>query len=499
VTDDLLGLAVAHLRISVLALGLAALVASPLVLAALDRPALRRALLALASVTQTIPALALLAVMVPALAALGATLALPLPSIGELPAVLALSVYALLPIVRGALLGIAGIDRAVLAAAEAVGMTRMQRLRLVELPLATPHLVGGLRTATVWTVGMATLATPVGARSLGELIFAGLQTRHHAEILVGCAAAAALALGLDALLAVVERRSREGGPVRVAALSALAALLVWAPVHTVATTWGGGGPTPIRIGAKGFTEQRVLAALLATTVRSRGRTPRVLPSLGTTVAFDALRTGELDLYVEYTGTVWTTLMHREDLPADRADLRREVEAWLAREHGVRVVSALGFENSYALVVPASSPARRISDLGSASALVIATDYELPARPEWAALARTYALAFRDRRSMDPSLLYDAVASGAVDVASGFSTDPRITALGLRALEDDRGAIPPYDAIVLARSTFLAAHPDLEAALVSLEGTVDAEAMRAASLAVDRDHVSPEDAAAALAR
>src|SRR6185295_14077543 len=147
--------------------------------------------LGIAGVIQTVPALALLAVMVPVLSSAG------LSGIGFLPAFLALVLYSLLPILRNTVTGLAGIDPAVREAAEGVGMTAGQRLRMVELPLALPVILAGLRTAAVWSVGMATLSTPVGAPSLGNYIFSGLQTRNHDAVLVGCVAAALLALGLD--------------------------------------------------------------------------------------------------------------------------------------------------------------------------------------------------------------------------------------------------------------------------------------------------------------
>jgi osmoprotectant transport system permease protein len=490
-TTNVAALAVAHLRISLLAVALGTLVAAPLALWAVGRPRVERTVLAVASIVQTIPGLALLAAMVPALAALGAVLHARVPAIGELPAVLALSIYAVLPVLRGSVLGITTVDPAAIEAADAVGMTRAQRLLKVEIPLALPHVMGGLRTATVWTVGTATLATPVGATSLGELIFGGLQTRRYHDVLVGCVASAVLAVGLDALLRLAESRasSRRG---RTAALVTLGVLVSWAVVDTVVRAVAS-DVAAVRIGAKPFTEQRVLAAELARTVERAGARADVKTSLGTTIAFDALVHGELDLYVEYVGTVWTTMMGRSDMPRDGDLVGREVEAWL-KSKGVEVAARLGFENAYALVVRADTPYRAVSDLGAGEALSLAADYEFLSRPEWASMQAAYGVRFRSRRPMDPSLLYQAVATGAVDVATGYTTDARIETLHLRALTDDRHAIPPYDALVLASSAFLVAHPSLARALRALDGTIDDAKMRAASALVDRDGQSSEAAA-----
>jgi osmoprotectant transport system permease protein len=152
--------------------------------------------------------------MVPALAALGGltqrTFGFELRSIGFLPALVALTLYALLPILRNTLVGIAGVDPALVEAARGVGMTESEVLRRVTLPLAMPVIVAGLRTAAVWVVGTATLSTPVGATSLGNFIFSGLQTRNHVAVGVGCAAAAALALLLDQSIRALEAGLRDG-------------------------------------------------------------------------------------------------------------------------------------------------------------------------------------------------------------------------------------------------------------------------------------------------
>ena len=203
------------MRLTLAALLLGAALAVPAGILVSRVPRLEGLVLGLAGVVQTVPALALLAVMVPLLSSLG------LSGIGFLPAFLGLVLYSLLPILRNTVTGLAGIDPAVREAAEGVGMTPAERLRIVELPLALPVILAGLRTATVWSVGMATLSTPVGAPSLGNYIFSGLQTRNYDAVLVGCAAAALLALGLDALLRILARGYSERRPALVLAGGAI--------------------------------------------------------------------------------------------------------------------------------------------------------------------------------------------------------------------------------------------------------------------------------------
>jgi osmoprotectant transport system permease protein len=486
------GLAAAHLQLSLAALGLAAAVCLPLGVLAARSARVGAAVLGVASVAQTIPSLALLAIMVPLLA-----------TIGFLPALVALTIYGALPILRNTVAGITGVERALVEAARGVGMTPRQQLLRVELPLAAPVIVAGLRTSAVWVVGTATLSTPVGAPSLGNLIFGGLQTRNTASVAVGCVAAALLALGLDQILSLLESGVRARRRARVRGAGALLAGLALLAGGTALEARVGPGVPPLKIGAKPFTEQYVLAELLAQHVRAEtGRPAEALQGLGSTVLFDALVKDEIDAYVDYSGTLWATILKREGTPPARAVVLEEVTGYLAEEHGIAVAAALGFENTYALAMRADRAralgVTRIGDLaGVAPTLEIAGDYEFFQRAEWAALTASYALPFGSTRTMDPTLMYSAVAEGEVDVISAYSTDGRIAALDLVLLEDERGVIPPYDALVLVGAGVQARDPDAVDALRALAGRIDAEAMQRMNGAVDREGQTPQAVASAF--
>src|ERR1700744_6696654 len=168
-----------HVRVSVTALALGLAVSLPLAIIARNRPVLRGPLLGFASIVQTVPGLALLALFYPLLLAL-AELSLSwfgvgFSAFGFLPAVLALALYSMLPVLRNTITGLRGVDPAVLEAAQGVGMTPWQSLFTVELPLALPVMMAGIRTAAVWGIGAATLSTPIGQTSLGKTNFAGRQ------------------------------------------------------------------------------------------------------------------------------------------------------------------------------------------------------------------------------------------------------------------------------------------------------------------------------------
>ena len=489
------GYLTAHLQLTLLALLCGAAVSLPLGVAVTRVRWLEQPALGVAGVIQTIPSLALLAVMVPLLAFLR------LQSIGFLPAFIGLTLYGVLPMLRNTVTGIGGVDPALKDAARAVGMTPAQQLRRVELPLAMPVIVAGIRTATVWTVGIATLSTPVGATSLGNYIFSGLQTRNYAAVLVGCVAAAALALVLDGLVHALEigvrtRRRRRVGIV----VGAMAALYLYTGL-TLAAALLPRSSRPVTIGAKGFTEQYILSHLLGQWVgRETGRSTSQMQSLGSMVAFDALAAGDIDVYVDYSGTLWANVLGRTTVGLDRATVLAEVSTFLADAHGIGLVATLGFENAYAVAVRArDAEAMGLTDISDliplAPGLSMGGDYEFFSRPEWVSIRDTYGLAFEEQRTMDPALMYQAVAEGAVDVISAFTTDGRITAYDLRVLEDDRAAIPPYDAVVLVSARLAREWPDVIAALARLDGAIDVDAMRRMNLEVDEHGAIPSTVAA----
>ncbi len=483
------GLLAAHVRLTLLALVLGVLVSVPVGVWAARRPRVERAVLGVAGVLQTIPSLALLAMLVPLLSWLGVA------GIGFLPALIGLFLYSLLPVLRNTVTGLRGVDPAMTEAAEGVGMTPREALFRVQLPLAAPVIVAGIRTAAVWTVGTATLATPVGAQSLGNFIFGGLQTRNLDAVWVGCLAAAGLSLALDGLVRLVETgldRRRRGwlaaGVVGFAAVT-VASVVPLAPSATA------GGPS-VTIGAKTFSEQYILAHVLAQrTQRAAGVPAQTLESLGSTVVFDALRTGRIDLYVDYSGTLWANVLGHADMPADPSTVLPTVKSELRARYGIETVATLGFENTYTFAMRKIDAdrlgIRRLSDLPThAPRLRIGSDYEFFQRPEWKSVVKTYGLSFGEQKTMDPSLMYEAVRAGQVDVITSYSTDGRIVSYQLAVVEDDRRAIPPYEAMILARPGLAAALPGVVEALAGLEGAISPEAMRRMNAAVDAEGQSP---------
>jgi osmoprotectant transport system permease protein len=493
-----------HVALTFSALALGVAISLPLAVAASRSARLRWPLLAAASLIQTIPSLALLALFYPLLLALSALsqalLGRGFSALGFLPSLLALTLYSMLPILRNGAAGILGVDPAIREAADGVGMTPRQKLVQVELPLAAPVIMAGVRTAAVWTIGAATLSTPVGQTSLGNYIFAGLQTENWVYVLFGCGASAVLALAADQLLGLVEAGARRrSGPL---ALAGLAALLAGVAAGIAPLALAGGAGSYV-VGAKNFSEQYILAELMAGRLEAGGAKVTRKEDLGSAVAYRALAAGEIDAYVDYSGTLWTNVLDRRDNPG-RAEVLKQLTTELKRRDGVTVLGSLGFENAYAFVMrpdrAAALHVASIADLArEAPELNLGSDLEFLSRPEWKAVQEAYGLQFKSMRSYQPTFMYRALMGGDADVISAFSSDGRIAADRLVVLSDPKAAIPPYDAVVLV-SPKRAGDARLLAALKPLIGAIPVEAMRGANYSVDRDRqkASPAEAAKGLA-
>ncbi len=486
-----------HVLVSITALAIGLGISLPLAILSMRRPLLRTGLLTLASVIQTIPGIALLALFYPLLLVIAALserlFGVSFSALGFLPSVLALALYSMLPVLRNTVTGLNGVDPRLREAARVVGMTPGQSMREIELPLALPVIMAGIRTSAVWVIGTATLATPIGQTSLGNYIFAGLQTQNWVFVIFGCVAAATLALTVDFLLAQMERGVAGRSRIRIVASGLGLALVVLA---ALAPGYGAPRATYV-VGTKSFTEQYVLGALIQQRLAANGLTSERRDGLGSAVVFKALTANDVDIYVDYSGTIWANQMGHTDVKP-RAQVLKEVADWLQKTHGVRMLGDLGFENAYALAMPRKRAEalgiKSIADLAAhASQMTIGGDYEFFDRPEWKALQTAYGLHFADRRSMQSTFMYQAAVNGDVDVISAFTSDGRIAQYDLKVLADPKHALPPYDAILLIAPAD-AGDARLAQALRPLLGAIDVKTMRAANLRAAGSGSSPGEVA-----
>ena len=483
---ELAALTTRHVVLVIVSTIVAVAIGVPIGIIAARRPRIGGPLAATASVLQTIPSLALFGFL------------LPLPLIGGVgarTALAALILYALLPLIRTTAAGLRSIDPAILEAADAMGMTSRQRLLQVEVPLALPAIIAGIRVAAVFGVGTVTIAAAIGAGGLGEYIYRGLSMVDATVILAGAIPVAALALVVDGLLLLLEGAlsARRRRPRPRAALVAAAAVLV----AGAAGLLGSSREDRIVVGSKNFTEQVILGELMAQALERYGglAVERRLNLGGTFICDRALQSGDIDLYVEYTGTALTAVF-KKPIDRDPARVLEQVRS-LYGDTGRTLLQPLGFNNTFAILIRGDDARQRgltrLSQLGAvAPAWRAAFGYEFIEREDgYKGLASTYGLRFLEMpRVMDLTLIYRALAEHQVDVIAGDATAGLIEAMHLTALEDDRHYFPPYDAVPVVRAATMLRVPEIGRALARLDGRVTAPIMRRMNYAVDADKRDP---------
>lgn len=501
---EVLTLITEHLWLVFLSTSIAVAIGLPIGILLTRHARFRGPVLGIANVMQTVPSLALFGFLIP----------LPfIGGIGARTAIVALVLYALLPIIRNTVTGIVGVDANVREAAVAMGMRDRQVLWQVELPLAMSVILTGIRVAVVINVGVATIAAVVGAGGLGTYIFRGLRQYDNTLILAGAVPAALMALLADYLLGTLEKRFDFGLQKKRSRSSSLIRKLGWALVAIVIATgayaaWrvkavAGNSKSAINatrvvVCSKDFTESIILAEIVAQDLEARGVVVERQFELGGNLCHEALIAGRIDFYPEYTGTSFTAILRHPPI-TDTREVYALVKREYAEKFNVDVSAPLGFSNDFAILVRGSD-ARRLN-------LKTISDAVQPAR-EWRAgfgqdfknradgypgLARAYGLQFSSvPREMDLSLTYRALASNQVDLIAGNSTDGLIAALDLVQLVDDKSYFPPYQAVILIRKDAVARSPLISASMQSLNNAINTEEMRRLNYEVDGKKRLPKD-------
>lgn len=497
-----------HLMLTGVSSVAAMLMGIPVGILLFHKPWLRKAAMGAIGILQTIPSLAMLAFL----------LAL-LHRIGALPAIIALTLYALLPIVRNTITGLEGVSAQTMEAARGIGMTKGQQLRMVRMPLSAPVIVAGIRTAAVMGVGIATLSAFIGAGGLGQFINRGLALSNTRLILLGAVPAALLALLIDFTIGAFEwglaperRRAKKGSLRRVlrTATRVMPALLILAGigVYVSGDSFRNRGSVldvrSVVVGAKNFTEQLILGELMAQVIEKRTslKVDRRFNLGGTMICHAALLKGEIDLYAEYTGTGLTAIL-KEPVISDPETALRRVRKEYHERFGISWLKPFGFNNTYAITVRQDQALkhgwRNISDLKQdQNDLRAGFTAEFSERKDgYPGLKSAYGIRFMEVRDLEPSMMYKAIANGELDVICAFATDGRIEAYQLKPLQDDREFFPPYYAAPVIREEILEKNVGIEKALLSLGGLLDDETMQRLNFQVDGEGWSPEKAANAF--
>ncbi|MGE7837232.1 osmoprotectant update ABC transporter permease/substrate-binding subunit OpuFB [Viridibacillus arvi] len=456
-----------HIQISFIALFFAVVIAIPLGIYLTNKKKIAESIIGISAVLQTIPSLALLGLLI------------PLFGIGKIPAIIALVVYALLPILRNTYTGINEVDASLKEAAMAMGMNTRKRLVKVELPLAMPVIMAGIRTAMVLIVGTATLAALIGAGGLGDIILLGIDRNNTALIILGAAPAALLALAFDFLLKQLESLSFKKTVTSLSTISVIALLMIFLPLINI------NEKEEIVIAGKLGSEPEILINMYKLLIEDEtDLNVQLKPGLGkTSFVFNALKSGSVDIYPEFTGTAISEFLKEKAINNDQDDVYKQAQEGMLKKFDMVMLHPMKYNNTYALAV--SEDAAKTYDLKNISDVKAAEEkiragftMEFNDREDgYRGIQKLYNLSLSNITKMEPKLRYQAVKSGDIDLLDAYSTDSDIRQYNLVVLEDDKNLFPPYQGAPLLRKETVKKHPEIEKALNKLANQITEDEMR----------------------
>ncbi|ADL05719.1 glycine betaine ABC transporter substrate-binding protein [Lacrimispora saccharolytica] len=498
---QILSLLIEHLKLTAVSVGLAILIGVPLGIFISYAAKASKPVLSVANVIQAIPSMALLGFLIPLL------------GIGIIPAIVAVVLYSLLPIIKNTYTGIENINPQTLEAARGIGLTPFQVLTKVQIPLALPVIMAGVRIASVTAVGLMTMAAFIGAGGLGYLVFSGIRTVNNNQILAGAVPACLLALMVDFLIGLVEKlvtpvslqkgdrsvkvkRRNAQKAVLAAASGLLAVVFLFTSVGTVS-----GNTRTISVGSKDFTEQEILGNMVADLIEDRTdiAVSRKLSLGGSQVCFSAIKTGDIDLYMDYSGTSYSDILKHPPI-SDMEQVYQTVKKEYKEQLHLEVLKQMSFNNTYTLAVTQemaeSHHLNKISDLaGIAGTLVSGTTFEFSNRKDGlSGLQKTYGFQMGKSLTLDAAPRYTALKNGEINVIDAFSTDGLLKKFDLKTLEDDKGFFPPYYAIPVVREEVLEECPEITGIMEELAPVLTNDVMIELNYKVDELQQTPADVA-----
>ena len=451
-----------HILLSLMAIVIATVIALPLAIALMNHRRAGEWVLQVAGVIQTIPSLAILGALI------------PLVGIGTVPAVIALVLYAIMPIFQNAYAGLTGIDPILLEAADAFGLSKRFKLLRVQLPLALPMIMSGLRIAMVMIIGTATLAALIGGGGLGTFIMLGIQTNNNAELLIGAILSAVLALAFSWGIRLLSKLSvRRIGVLLVGAIVIIGGFAGYRAINQPAGT--------ITIAGKLGGEPEILINMYKDLIQADN--PKMDVQLkpnfgGTTFIFKALQGGQVDVYPEFTGTVLQSLVKvKGSISHDKQTAYKQAKTLIKQQHNLDLLEPMKYENTYGLAVR-QADAKRYHLQTTSDLLRQSTQMTAGFDPDfyklsdgYPGLKKAYGLNFKNIVQMESSLRYEALANKQIDVTDAYTTDPQLKQDHLVTLADDKHFFPPYQGAPLVNDKTLQKYPGIAKSLNKLSGKI----------------------------
>lgn len=467
-----------HIGLSLISLLIAALLAIPLAIVLMHHERWAKVMLQITSVLQTIPSLALLGILI------------PIVGIGTVPSIIALVIYAVMPIFQNTYSGLTTIDPNLEEAATAFGLSRRMKLFRIELPLALPMIISGIRIATVMIIGTATLAALIGAGGLGTYILLGIETNNNALLIIGAVLSAALALIFGAGIDWLGKLSfKKAG---IVLLTLVVLIGGFAGYRKLANP-----QTQITIAGKMGSEPEILINMYKDLIEHDHPNMQVATKAnfgGTSFLFKALKSGSIDIYPEFTGTVLESLIKGDKLASHNpAKTYQVAKNGLKSQYQMAYLKPMSYQNGYDLAVTKQFAKKynlkTVSDLVAVEGKIHAgfdpDFYQL--KDGYPGLSKAYGLNFASAKTMEPSIRYKAIANGKVNLVDGYTTDPEIREYHLVVLKDNKHFFPPYQGAPLMTEKLLTAHPELRTTLNKLAGKVSTSDMQQMNYKVTVKH------------
>ena len=428
---------------------------------------------------------------------------IPFSGIGNATAVIALTIYALLPMVRNTYTGMTNVDPAILEAAKGMGSTKKQILFQVQLPLAMPVILSGIRNMVTMTIALAGIASFIGAGGLGVAIYRGITTNNAAMTFAGSLLIAVLALVVDFILGFVEKRAGKHGKKakkQNRVLQVIAAALVVCLVAGIAVPRG--KTKVIHLATKPMTEQYILGEMMKRVIEEdTDLTVELTQGVGggTSNTEPAMESGEYDLYPEYTGTGWNMVLKRSSLYSENqfGQLQNEYQKKLGLTWNVM----LGFNDTYGIAVRKELADRyglkTYSDLRKVNGkLRFGAEYDFFERQDgYDRLCQTYGLSFKSTSDMDMGLKYQAIGSEKIDIMPVNTTDGQLSHADVTVLKDDKKMYPSYQCGIVVRQEVLEKYPELDSALQKFNKVLTEKDMQKMNYEVETEKKEPGDVAA----
>lgn len=480
-----LKLTIEHLQISLISIAIA--IAIGLGLGILISEYRRNKwILTVINLIYTIPAIALFGFLI------------PITGIGDLSAIVALTVYGLLPMVRSTYTGISEIDKNIIEAARGMGATGFQILYRIKLPLATPHILAAIRNMVIMTIALTGIAAFIGAGGLGVAIYRGITTNNIVMTVAGSLLIALLAIIIDLILSQAQKlisHRKKANKKYVGIAVVIIAILLCSGFY------GTNSDNTIHVATKPMTEQYVMGYMLKELIEADSDLNVELTTGiggGTSNIHPGMVKGDFDLYPEYTGTGWMEVLKNDGIYNESSfdELQKEYND----KYSIKWANSYGFEDTYGLAVSKEVAdkynLKTYSDLAEISPnLNFGAEYDFFEREDgYDALKSEYGFNFKSTNDMDIGLKYDAIKTGEVDAIIIFTTDGRLSDSDVVVLEDDKGFFPSYQCYNVIREETLAQHPELEEILMKLNNTITSQDMAKMNYEVEINKKEPNEVA-----